>query len=105
MMTDAEMEKALVDLKRMEGWTLSCMNRHHGRCGGNRGPHTAPAPCLCPCHSLGAHSIAAEREAKRWRGIADALALVLRKNGVGGRQWQSAMDLYDEATGNLERGT
>lgn len=41
--------------------------------------------------------LAAERKAKQWRGIADALALVLRKNGVGGRQWQSAMDLYDSS--------
>lgn len=41
--------------------------------------------------------LAALADAKLWRGIADALAMVLRKNGVGGRQWESAIDLYDEA--------
>lgn len=33
----------------------------------------------------------------QWRSIADALAMVLRKNGVGGRQYNAAMALYDEA--------
>jgi hypothetical protein len=51
MMTDAEMEKAVADLKRMEGWTLSCMNKHHGRCDGWQGTYTAPSPCKCPCHA------------------------------------------------------
>lgn len=42
--------------------------------------------------------IAWEKEARRWRGLADALALVLKRNGVGGRQWQSAVDLYDQSS-------
>lgn len=37
-----------------------------------------------------------------WRGVADALAMVLRKNGVGGRQFNSALDLYDEAVAEDE---
>lgn len=32
-----------------------------------------------------------------WEAVADALAEVLRKNGVGGRAWGAALDLYDDA--------
>lgn len=40
---------------------------------------------------------ALELELRKWRGIADALAMVLRKNGVGGRQFKSALQVYEEA--------
>jgi hypothetical protein len=49
--------------------------------------------------------LAWRRQAKQWEAIADALAEVLRRNGVGGRAYNSALDLYEQqkAESNLEK--
>ena len=46
--------------------------------------------------------LAQNHEAAKWRSIADQLAATLLKNGVGGADFNLALDRYREAGGNLE---
>lgn len=48
------------------------------------------------CSPLSKASIAWQRQAKEWQVVSAALVEVLRRNGVGGRAYHAAIELYEQ---------